>query len=117
MIKKISTNSIIQSREIEAGDIEQLLNYYTVDGEIKCNLNAGIVIDADANSFEVFHLTTPMFWPQVSELIYGTPTLYWLLQQINPDIIPNCFAKIQAPNHIKYLPNAQAVIQAVASAD
>jgi hypothetical protein len=111
MITKLNNRDLLEPMTtVESNDIELLLNYYSVDGEIKCNLNTGITIDAAEAAFETFHLTTSMFWPQISHLIYKTTSLYWLLQQLNPDLTTNCFDKVEAPAHIRYLPQAVSIM-------
>lgn len=95
---------------IDIADIEQLLTYHIVDDRLACNLNIGLAIEADDDAFETFHLATSMFWPQISMLIYGTTSLYWLLQRLNPELTTSPFNKVIAPNHIRYLPNAEAIV-------
>lgn len=110
-IIKVENNAALQDTSpIESTDIESLLTYYTIDGQLKCNLNTGITITTNDLAFEMFHVTTSMFWPQISYLIYGTSSLYWLLQQINPEITSTCFDKVEAPAHIRYLPDALTIV-------
>lgn len=96
--------------DVDTAGIEQLLQYYKIGNSAVCNLNSSIVIEAEPAAFEIFHLTTSMFWPQISYLIYETTGLAWLLQRLNHTLTTNCFAKVEAPNHIRYLPNADTVI-------
>lgn len=113
MTNKLSTTNILKTMPtVELGNLEQLLTYYNVNDTLKCNLNAGVVIQAPESAYEEFHLKTSMFWPQISYLIYGTSSLYWLLQQLNPSLTATCFGKVEAPNHVKYLPTALEVIAA-----
>lgn len=112
-IKIDVATAINQNMIVSATDIEQLLNYYGLDDDIRCNLNTGIVIDIDPESYEIFHLTTSMFWPQISYLIYNTTSLYWLLEMLNTTLTTSCFGKIEAPAHIVYIPQAREIISTV----
>lgn len=109
-IQQTNLNSVLDDITINRGDIENLLSYYEIDNKNYQNLNQAIILDYDEYSYEIFHLNTDMYWPQISYLIYNTTSLYWLLMQINPELV-NGFNKIKAPNHIKYLPNAIEIIE------
>ena len=98
------------SSTIDYGNVETLLSYYFVNDQIVHNLNTGIEISADKKAFEKFHVATDMFWPQISYKIYGTTSLYWLLEMMNPKATTTMFGKVRAPAHIQYLPNAIDII-------
>lgn len=104
----------LQNQRVSPGNFENLLSYYTNDDETKItgNLNTGInlVID-DPSLLEQFHLNTDMFWPQISQKIYETDTLYWFLELLNPYATTTPFGKVKAPFHIMYLPNALQIIR------
>lgn len=93
------------------GNAEMLLSYYLDNsGRLIHNLNTGIQVVADSRAYEKFHVTTDMYWPQISQKIYGTTSLYWLLSMLNPDKTKNMFGKVRAPSHVMYLPNAIDII-------
>lgn len=107
--------SLLTNQSINSGNFENLLSYYANDNDetkITGNLNTGIklVID-DPNILETFHLITDMYWPQISQKIYNTDTLYWFLELLNPKAIKTPFGKVKAPNHISYLPMALNIIR------
>lgn len=96
---------------VDYGNAEMLLSYYLDNnGRLIHNLNTGIQVIADSKAFEKFHVATDMFWPQISQKIYGTPALYWLLSMLNPEKTSTMFGKVKAPNHVMYLPNAIDII-------
>lgn len=111
MTTKLSNSTALNTiTTVTNTDVERLMSYYNVDGKVRCNLNTGLNIEADDDAYETFHLTTSMFWPQISYLIYGTSSLYWLLELINPELSSGCFDKVEAPNHVLYLPDAETVV-------
>lgn len=97
-------------------NFENLLSYYADEdfNKIVGNLNTGInIIIDDPSLLEKFHVATDMFWPQISQLIYGTDSMYWFLMLLNPHLSKGKtpFEKIKAPNHVFYLPNALTIVR------
>lgn len=104
----------LQNQSVVPGNFENLLSYYANDEftQITGNLNTGIKIEIDDPSLlEQFHVATDMFWPQISQKIYETDSLYWFLMLLNPHAITSPFGKVKAPNHIYYLPMALEIIR------
>jgi hypothetical protein len=104
----------LTSQSVKNGDFENLLSYYPNEDftKITGNLNTGInlIID-DPSLLEPFHVTTDMFWPQISQKIYGTDSMYWFLQLLNPYATTDPFGKVKAPFHIMYLPTAFEIVR------
>lgn len=105
-----------RSQKLSYYNFENLLSYYADDdfNKIVGNINTGInIIIDDPSLLERFHVTTDMFWPQASQLIYGTDSMYWFLQLLNPHLTKgkSPFDKIKAPNHVYYLPGALLIIR------
>lgn len=108
-IRNRLTNQVINN-----GNFENLLSYYSNDDftKITGNLNTGIkVIIDDPSLLEQFHINTDMFWPQISQKIYNTDTMYWFLMLLNPHATTTPFGKVKAPNHIFYIPTALNIIR------
>ncbi len=106
--------TLLKNQNVTDGNFENLLSYYANDEMTKIygNLNTGINIVVDDESLlETFHVKTDMFWPQISQLIYGTSSLYWFLMLLNPYATETPFEMIKAPNHIYYLPMALQTIR------
>ena len=107
--------SFLTNQSLAPGDFEYLLSYYSDNDDmtkISGNLNTGINIIIDNPSLlEKYHLSTDMFWPQISQNIYGTDSMYWFLMLLNPDLLESPFGKIKAPQHVLYLPTALTIIR------
>lgn len=105
--------SMLSNQYITAGNFETLLSYYILDSDkVVGNLNTGInIIIDDESILEKYHLTTDMFWPQISKKIYDTDALYWFLMLLNPNATTTPFGKVKAPGHILYLPTALNIIR------
>lgn len=106
--------SLLTNQSIQNGNFENLLSYYSDDNDetkITGNLNTGInLIVDDPDLLETFHVNTDMYWPQISQKIYNTDTLYWFLQLLNPKLTKGPFDIVKAPNHVQYLPMALSII-------
>jgi hypothetical protein len=104
----------LTNQNVVPGDFENLLSYYSNSDftKITGNLNTGInIIIDDPSLLRAFHVTTDMFWPQISQKIYGTDSLYWFLMMLNPYATQSPFGKVKAPFHIMFLPSALQIIR------
>lgn len=106
--------SDIKNQVVASCNFEALLSYFMDDGsqKISGNINTGINIEIDNPSLlKQFHVSTDMYWPQISQKIYGTDSLYWFLQLLNPYATKSPYDKVKAPFHIFYLPSAERIIR------
>ena len=112
------TNKGLDDGDILSGeDLEQMLNAYLDErGMWTLNINSSFyALGIPDRMFSKYTTTSEMRWPSISDAIYGTTRLAWLLMKLNGVKGKDIFKPLPPGTTVKYLAKETYVQSILAS--
>lgn len=102
----VSDNQISElDTYLEVYDLDNSFKIYTDShNRLKFNINSSITLAIDESVLQTYVCKSVLQWPLISNKIYGTTRLSWLLQKINNVRAEDIFKNKLPGEEIKYLP-------------